>query len=247
MKSDSTQEIALVTGATRGIGRAIARELAKAGMRVYGTATSDGGAESIGEDLAEFEGRGVVLDVTDGDQVDTLIKRIGDECGAVTVLVNNAGITDDNLLMRMKEDQWGRVIDTDLGSVYRLSRACLRGMMKARHGRIINIASVVGLMGNPGQTNYAAAKAGVLGFTRSLAQEVGSRHITVNAVAPGYIATEMTEALDEGQRDAIAERVALGRLGQPEDIAAAVAFLASPAAAYITGETLNVSGGLYMN
>lgn len=215
-------------------------------MHVYGTATSEAGAQSIDEELGD-SGCGVVLDVTRGDQVEALIKRIADERGPVTVLVNNAGITSDNLLMRMKEDQWAQVIDTDLGSVYRLSRACLRGMMKVRRGRIINIASVVGLMGNPGQTNYAAAKAGVLGFTRSLAQEVGSRHITVNAVAPGYIATEMTEALDEGQRDAIAERVSLGRLGQPEDIAAAVAFLASPAAAYITGETLNVSGGLYMN
>lgn len=246
--SDTTS-IALVSGATRGIGKAIAVALAEQGHYVYGTATSQQGADAIGEylKLPQLQGEGAVLDVTDAAQVDALIKRIASERGAVAVLVNNAGITQDNLLMRMKDEQWEQVLDTDLSSVYRLSKACLRGMMKARHGRIINVASVVGLMGNSGQANYAAAKAGVLGFTRSLAQEVGSRHITVNAVAPGYIATDMTAALDEAQRDAIAERVALGRLGQPEDIAAAVAFLASEGASYITGETLNVSGGLYMS
>lgn len=243
-----TASTALVTGATRGIGKAIATQLAERGHYVYGTATSQKGADTISEYLASegLQGEGVVLDVNRGEQVGALVKYISAERGAVAVLVNNAGITQDNLLMRMKDEQWEQVIDTDLGSVYRLSKACLRGMMKARYGRIINVASVVGLMGNAGQANYAAAKAGVLGFTRALAQEVGSRHITVNAVAPGYVATDMTAALDEAQRDAIAERVALGRLGQPEDIAAAVVFLASEGAGYITGETLNVSGGLYM-
>jgi 3-oxoacyl-[acyl-carrier protein] reductase len=242
-------EIALVTGASRGIGRAIAEHLVAAGATVLGTATSEAGAQSISAYLAgtTIGSKGLVLNVTDAEQVQALIKQIAAEQGAISILVNNAGITADNLLMRMQEEQWDSVIDTNLSAVYRLSKACLRGMMKARKGRIINIASVVGMMGNSGQVNYSASKAGVLGFTKSLAQEVGSRNITVNAIAPGYVETDMTAAMNESQREAIAQQVPLAKIGQCEDIANAVCFLASDWSGYITGETLNISGGLYMN
>jgi 3-oxoacyl-[acyl-carrier protein] reductase len=241
-------EIALVTGASRGIGHAIAHGLGQAGAVVIGTATSEAGAEAIGTALAEagIRGRGAVLDVADQDSVDGLVKDVAGNEGAITILVNNAGVTRDNLLMRMKPDDWDAILNTNLSSVYRTARACLRGMMKARRGRIINIGSVVGAMGNPGQANYCAAKAGIGGFTRSLAREVGSRSITVNTIAPGFIETDMTRALDDAQREAMASQIPLGRLGAPEDIAAAVLFLASPAGAYVTGETLNVNGGLFM-
>jgi len=241
-------EIALVTGASRGIGAAIADTLAGAGARVIGTATSRQGAETISArfEQAGLAGVGRVLDVTRQASVDDLIKAIGEEFGAPAILVNNAGITRDNLLMRMNEEEWQSIIDTDLSSIFRLSKAVLRGMMKARRGRIINISSVVGAMGNAGQTNYAAAKAGIFGFSRSLAREVGARGITVNTVAPGFIDTDMTRELPEPQRKALVESIPLHKLGQPEDIANAVLFLASPAAAYITGETLHVNGGMYM-
>lgn len=241
-------DIALVTGATRGIGKAIALALGQAGATVIGTATRTEGAESIGAYLkqAGIKGRGLVLDVSSPASVEQALKTVTDEFGDVTVLVNNAGVTRDTLLMRMKEEDWQVVLDTDLTSVFRLSKACLRGMMKARHGRIINISSVVGATGNPGQANYCAAKAGILGFTKSLAREVGSRNITVNAVAPGFIDTDMTRALGEEQRAALVGQIPLARLGQPEDIAHAVLFLASPVAAYMTGETLHVNGGMYM-
>jgi 3-oxoacyl-[acyl-carrier protein] reductase len=241
-------EIALVTGASRGIGHAIAHGLGQAGAVVIGTATSEAGAEAIGTALTEagIRGRGAVLDVADQDSVDGLVKDVAGNEGAITILVNNAGVTRDNLLMRMKPDDWDAILNTNLSSVYRTARACLRGMMKARRGRIINIGSVVGAMGNPGQANYCAAKAGIGGFTRSLAREVGSRSITVNTIAPGFIETDMTRALDDAQREAMASQIPLGRLGAPEDIAAAVLFLASPAGAYVTGETLNVNGGLFM-
>ncbi len=242
------QTIALVTGASRGIGKAIAGALGAQGMTVIGTATSDAGAEAIGKALAEagIAGRGMRLDVSDDASVSEVLKEIGEAFGTVTVLVNNAGITRDNLLMRMKPEEWDAVINTNLSSLYRVCKACLRPMMKAKTGRIINIASVVGLSGNAGQTNYAAAKAGMIGFTKSLAQEVGSRGITVNAVAPGFIDTDMTRELPEAQREALLGNIPLGRLGQPEEIAAAVAFLASDAAGYITGETIHVNGGMYM-
>lgn len=241
-------QIALVTGASRGIGRAIATMLGEQGATVIGTATSENGAQAIGEALAAagIKGAGMVLNVTDADSIETLMKAITDEFGTPTILVNNAGITRDNLLMRMKEDEWDDVIQTNLSSVYRLSKACLRGMMKAKGGRIINIASVVGATGNAGQTNYAAAKAGMIGFSKSLAREVGSRGITVNTVAPGFIDTDMTRALSEEQRAALLGDIPLGRLGAVEDIASAVVFLASPQAAYITGETLHVNGGMHM-
>ena len=218
-------------------------------MESLSTATTEAGARGIDERLKTvgYKGRGLVLDVTDHTSIDEAIKAIGAELGAPTVLVNNAGITRDNLLLRMKEEEWESIIDTNLTSVFRLSKACLRGMMKAHRGRIINIASVVGCTGNPGQTNYTAAKAGIIGFTKSLAREVGSRGITVNAVAPGFIETDMTKALAEEQRDALAKGIPLNRLGSPEEVAAAVAFLASDAAAYITGETLHVNGGMYMS
>ena len=239
-------EIALVTGASRGIGAAIADTLAVAGAQVIGTATSAAGAEAIGQRLAAHSGQGRVLDVTDGAAVEALIESIIKEHGALSILVNNAGITRDQLLMRMKDDDWQAVLDTNLSSVYRTSKTVLRGMMKARKGRIISIASVVGVTGNPGQTNYAAAKAGIIAFSKSLAREIGSRGITVNVVAPGFIDTDMTRALGEEQRKMLEATIALGRLGKPEDIAQAVLFLASPAAAYITGETLHVNGGMYM-
>ena len=239
-------EIALVTGASRGIGRAIAEELAAQGATVIGTATSDSGAAAIADYLAPFGGKGMMLNVTDAESVKTVIKSIDTEVGAISILVNNAGITRDNLLMMMKEDQWDDIMQTNLTSVFRLSKAVVRSMMKARKGRIINIASVVGLTGNAGQTNYAAAKAGIMGFSKSLAREIGSRHITVNTVAPGFIDTDMTRALPDEQRETLIKQIPLGRLGAAADIAHAVAFLASPQAAYITGETINVNGGMYM-
>ena len=241
-------EIALVTGASRGIGRAIALALGGAGATVIGTATGAAGVASIDEALkaAGITGRGIVLDVADGAAGDAAIAAIEAREGPVTILVNNAGITRDTLLLRMKAEDWDAVINTNLGSVFRLSKAVLRGMMKARRGRIINIASVVGLTGNPGQANYCAAKAGIGGFTRSLAREVASRGITVNVVAPGFIDTDMTRALTDAQRDGLTGQIPLGRLGTPADIAAAVCFLAGPGAAWITGETLNVNGGMHM-
>ncbi|TFH85144.1 3-oxoacyl-ACP reductase FabG [Billgrantia azerbaijanica] len=244
----SERRIALVTGASRGIGRAIAHELGRQGRVVIGTATTDSGAAKIDEDLRAhgIEGAGRALDVTDQASVDALIKAIGDEFGAPTILVNNAGITRDNLLMRMKEDEWDAVLDTNLKSVYRVTKACLRGMTRARFGRIVNISSVVATLGNLGQTNYAAAKAGMEGFTRALAREVASRAITVNAVAPGFIATDMTRALPEEQHQALLAQIPLSRLGDPEEIAAAVGFLTGESASYITGETLHVNGGMNM-
>ncbi len=242
-------QVALVTGATRGIGKAIALALGEAGAAVIGTATTDAGARSIGESLAPagIAGRGATLDVTEGAAVDALVATVEKEFGAVSILVNNAGITRDNLLARMKDAEWDTVIDTDLKSVFRLSRAVLRGMLKARAGRIISITSVVGSTGNPGQINYSAAKSGIAGLTRSLAREIGSRAITVNCVAPGFIDTDMTRALPEAQRGQLLAQIPLGRLGRPEDVAAAVLFLASPGAGYITGATLHVNGGMYMN
>ena len=239
-------EVALVTGASRGIGAAIADTLAAHGARVIGTATSEGGAIAIGERLAAHGGVGRVLNVTDGAAVDALVEAVGKEFGPVSILVNNAGITRDQLLMRMKDEDWQAILDTNLSSVYRTSKAVTRGMMKARKGRIISIASVVGVTGNPGQANYAAAKAGIIAFSKSLAREIGSRGITVNVVAPGFIDTDMTRALTPEQRTALLGQIALGRLGTPADIAQAVLFLASPAAAWITGETLHVNGGMYM-
>src|SRR5580704_9753003 len=239
-------QIALVSGASRGIGAAIAERLAAEGARVIGTATTAEGAARITENLSARGGRGAVLNVTSQESIDALIADIEGQEGAIGILCNNAGITRDGLLLRMKQDDWEAVIQTNLASVFRLSKAVLRGMMKARTGRIVSITSVVGLTGNPGQANYAAAKAGILGFTKSLAREVGSRGITVNAIAPGFIDTDMTRALNEEQRSTLAGRIPLGRLGQPADIAAAVLFLASPGGAYITGETLHVNGGMYM-
>jgi len=243
-------QLALVTGASRGIGQAIALELGKAGAIVVGTATTADGAAKIGAYLAEagVKGKGAALEVREQAQVDALIAEIEKEFGvAVTILVNNAGITRDNLAMRMKDDEWDAVIDTNLKAVFRLSKAVMRGMMKARNGRIINITSVVGHAGNPGQANYCASKAGVSGMTRSLARELGSRNITVNCVAPGFIDTDMTKALDEKQKEGLVGSIPLGRLGSPADIAAAVAYLASPAASYVTGTTLHVNGGMYMD
>ncbi|MET0026211.1 MAG: 3-oxoacyl-ACP reductase FabG [Candidatus Thiodiazotropha sp.] len=242
------KEIALVTGASRGIGAAIADSLADAGAIVVGTATSESGASAISSRFgsSERQGAGMVLDVSDPASVEACIKQISETYGAPTILVNNAGITQDNLLMRMKDEEWERVIHTNLSSVYRLSKSVLRGMMKARKGRIISISSVVGSMGNAGQTNYAASKAGIEGFTRSLAREVGSRGITVNAVAPGFIETDMTNQLPEAQRKSLEENIPLQKLGQPDDIAQAVLFLASESGRYITGETLHVNGGMYM-
>jgi 3-oxoacyl-[acyl-carrier protein] reductase len=241
-------EIALVTGASRGIGQAIARELGRRGATAIGTATTEAGAEAITRDLRErgLQGRGLRLDVTDPASVDATLKSVTQEFGPPGILVNNAGVTRDNLLLRMKDEEWAAILDTNLTSVYRMSKAVLRGMMKAQRGRIISITSVVGATGNPGQANYAAAKAGIIGFTKSLAREIGSRNITVNAVAPGAIATDMTRDLPEAQRQVLLASIPLQRLGEPQDIANAVAFLASPEAAYITGETLHVNGGMYM-
>ena len=239
-------EIALVTGASRGIGAAIADKLAALGATVFGTATSQAGADAIGERLAAHGGHGRVLDVTDASAIDALVDDIAKQAGAVSVLVNNAGITRDQLLMRMKEEDWSAIMETNLTSVFRTSKAVMRGMMKARKGRIVSIASVVGVTGNPGQANYAAAKAGIIAFSKSLAREIGSRGISVNVVAPGFIDTDMTRALPEEQRAALLSGIALGHLGEATDIAEAVAFLASPAAKYITGETLHVNGGMYM-
>ena len=239
-------EVALVTGASRGIGAAIADELAALGATVVGTATSDAGAQAIGERLAPAGGHGRRLDVNEAGGIEALIDAVSTEFGGVSILVNNAGITRDNLLMRMKDEDWQAILDTNLTSVYRASKAVLRGMMKARKGRIINIASVIGVTGNAGQANYAAAKAGIIGFSKSLAKEIGSRGITVNVVAPGFIATDMTADLPDAARQAMLGQIALGRLGEPADIARAVAFLAGPNATYITGETLHVNGGMYM-
>ena len=239
-------EVALVTGASRGIGAAIADELVAQGAVVIGTATTEGGAKAIGERLSAAGGHGRVLDVVDGASVDTLVDAIAKEFGAVSILVNNAGITRDNLLMRMKDEDWEAILQTNLTSVYRTSKAVMRAMMKARKGRIINIASVVGVTGNAGQANYAAAKAGIIGFSKSLAKEIGSRGVTVNVVAPGFIDTDMTRSLPESAREGLVSQIALGRLGEAADIARAVAFLAGPNAAYITGETLHVNGGMHM-
>lgn len=244
--ADLSGQVALVTGASRGIGRAIAQSLAKQGAKIIGTATSESGASAISEYLAA-NGKGMVLDVNDAARSVALIDEIQKKFGAVTILVNNAGITQDQLAMRMKDEEWDSVISTNLTSVARLSRAVLRGMMKAKHGRIINITSVVGSAGNPGQMNYAAAKAGVAGMSRALAREIGSRNITVNCVAPGFIDTDMTKTLSEQQINALLQQIPLGRLGLPEDIASAVSFLASPQASYITGTTLHVNGGMYMS
>jgi 3-oxoacyl-[acyl-carrier protein] reductase len=241
-------QIALVTGASRGIGQAIAAALAAHGATVVGTATTPSGAERVGEALADASvpGTGRTLDVRDAAAIEAVVSEISQSIGPPTILINNAGITRDNLLLRMKDDEWSDVIAADLSSIYHLSKACLRGMMKARRGRIVNIGSVVGLIGNPGQTNYAAAKAGMIGFTKSLAREVASRNITVNSVAPGFIESDMTRALSEAQVEALRGQIPSGRLGTPQDVAAAVAYLCSDAAAYVTGETLNVNGGLSM-
>jgi 3-oxoacyl-[acyl-carrier protein] reductase len=239
-------EVALVTGASRGIGAAIADELAAMGATVIGTATSEAGAAAIGERLAAHGGHGRVLNVTDAAAVDALVDDIAKQFGAVSILVNNAGITRDQLLMRMRDEDWQAILDTNLTSVYRTSKAVMRGMMKARKGRIISIASVIGLTGNPGQANYAAAKAGIIAFSKSLAREIGSRGITVNVVAPGFIDTDMTRGLPEESKQALLGQIALGRFGEASDIAKAVGFLASPAAGYVTGETLHVNGGMYM-
>jgi len=243
------EQTALVTGASRGIGKAIVEELGRRGATVIGTATTAAGTQAITENLQALgiKGAGKVLDVTDAASVEAVVDAVQAEFGAPSILVNNAGITRDNLLMRMKEEEWDAVIQTNLTSVFRMSKACLRGMMKARYGRIITITSVIGAIGNPGQANYAATKAGAVGFSKSLAREVGSRGITVNAVAPGFIDTDMTRALPDKQREALQAQIALGRLGDVRDVANAVAFLASAEAAYITGETLHVNGGLHMD
>jgi 3-oxoacyl-[acyl-carrier protein] reductase len=239
-------EVALVTGASRGIGAAIADMLARAGAKVVGTATSEAGAAAIGERMAALGGVGRVLDVGSSASVDALVDSVTKEFGPIGILVNNAGITRDNLLMRMKDEDWDAILNTNLTSVYRTSKAVMRSMMKARKGRIISIASVIGVMGNAGQANYAAAKAGIIGFSKSLAKEIGSRGVTVNVVAPGFIETDMTKALPEENKKAMMDAIALGRFGAPEDIANAVLFLASPMAGYITGETLHVNGGMHM-
>jgi 3-oxoacyl-[acyl-carrier protein] reductase len=239
-------EIALVTGASRGIGAAIADELAAQGATVIGTATSEAGAQAIGERLKAAGGHGRVLDVSVAGAIEALVDEIAKDIGGISILVNNAGITRDNLLLRMKDEDWQAILDTNLTSVYRACKAVMRGMMKARRGRIVSIASVIGVTGNAGQSNYAAAKAGIIAFSKSLAKEIGSRGVTVNVVAPGFIATDMTRDLPEASKEALVGQIALGRLGEPADIARAVAFLAGPSAAYITGETLHVNGGMYM-
>ncbi|TKB04251.1 3-oxoacyl-ACP reductase FabG [Alteromonas portus] len=239
-------KIALVTGASRGIGKAIATQLAQQGATVIGTATSENGEQAISDYLSEFGGKGFALNVTDKESVDTTLKAINEAFGSIDILVNNAGITRDNLLMRMKDDEWQDIIDTNLTSIFTLSKAVLRGMMKKRCGRIVNIGSVVGSAGNAGQANYAAAKAGVIGFSKSMAREVASRGITINVVAPGFIDTDMTKALTDDQKEAIFKDIPANRLGAPDEIAATVAFLVSDGAAYITGETIHVNGGMYM-
>jgi len=244
-----TDQIALVTGASRGIGQAIAHALGKQGATVIGTATTEAGAKNISASLEaeSIKGRGMVLNVADTDSTAQCLKQVTDEYGSPDILVNNAGITRDGLLMMMKDDQWDEIINTNLNSIFRMSKAVIRPMMKKRSGRIINISSVVGATGNPGQTNYAAAKAGLVGFSKSLAREIGSRNITVNTVAPGFIDTDMTRELSEQQKNSLTSQIPLGRLGSPDEIAAAVVFLASPSAAYITGETIHVNGGMYMH
>ncbi|MEX2964362.1 3-oxoacyl-ACP reductase FabG [Microbulbifer sp. TYP-18] len=248
LKTSLKDKVALVTGASRGIGAAIADMLGAQGATVIGTATSEAGAEKITARFREqgMEGSGMVLDVTSADSLSALLNTVKEKFGAPTIVVNNAGITKDNLLMRMKDEDWNEVIATNLSAVYRISKACLRDMAKSRWGRIINISSVVGSMGNAGQSNYAASKAGVAGFARSLAAEVGSRGITVNTIAPGFIDTDMTKVLPEAQRETLLGKIPLGRLGQPEEIASVVAFLASDAGGYVTGETIHVNGGMYM-
>jgi 3-oxoacyl-[acyl-carrier protein] reductase len=242
-------QIAFVTGASRGIGYAIALELGRKGAMVVGTATTEEGAQIISKYLKEagLNGTGVTLNVNNAVQMESVLKAVHEEIGDIAILVNNAGITRDNLLLRMKDEEWDEILETDLKSVFRLSRAVLRPMMRSRYGRIINISSVVGATGNIGQSNYAAAKAGIFGFSKSLAREVGSRNITVNCVAPGFIATDMTRSLTEKQQEYLLQQIPLGRLGHPEDVASAVAFIASPAAAYITGTTLHVNGGMFMD
>ncbi|NND65607.1 MAG: 3-oxoacyl-ACP reductase FabG [Gammaproteobacteria bacterium] len=246
MPNAPEQKIALVTGASRGIGKTIAEHLANTGHTVVGTATSPSGAAAIGDYLKSSGGQGMALDICDSDQAVATVKAITSDIGPITVLVNNAGVTRDNLLMRMKDEEWQTVIDTNLSGLFRMSKACTRGMMKARWGRIINIGSVMGSMGNAGQSNYAAAKAGLIGFTKALARELGSRNITVNAVAPGFIETDMTLAMSDEQRADMQQSIPLQRLGSTADIAAAVGFLASDSAGYISGETLHVNGGMYM-
>jgi 3-oxoacyl-[acyl-carrier protein] reductase len=242
-------QIAFVTGATRGIGHAIALELGRRGATVIGTATTEDGAQIISSYLKEagVNGRGATLNVNNTAQMESVLKAVHEEFGDIAILVNNAGITRDNLLLRMKDEEWDEILETDLKSVFRLSRAVLRAMMRARYGRVINISSVVGATGNIGQSNYAAAKAGLFGFSKSLAREVGSRNITVNCIAPGFIATDMTRSLTEKQQQYLMQQIPLGGRGQPEDVASAVAFIASPAAGYITGATLHVNGGMFMN
>jgi 3-oxoacyl-[acyl-carrier protein] reductase len=242
-------QIALVTGASRGIGRAIALELGRQGSTLIGTATTEAGAQAISSYLREagIKGAGMVLNVNDAAQIESVLKRVSEEFGDIAILVNNAGITRDNLLLRMKDEEWDEILETDLKSVFRLSRGVLRAMMRARYGRIINISSVVGATGNMGQANYAAAKAGIFGFSKSLAREVGSRNITVNCIAPGFVETDMTRSLSEKQQQILLQQVPLGRLGRPEEVASAVGFIASPAAGYITGATLHVNGGMYMD
>ncbi|MBD3584776.1 3-oxoacyl-ACP reductase FabG [Salinimonas sp. HHU 13199] len=245
--SQLASKVALVTGASRGIGKAIAQQLAEQGATVIGTATSENGANNITEYLADYSGKGFCLNVTDKASIDDVLNSIKEEFGGVDILVNNAGITRDNLLMRMKDDEWQDIIDTNLTAIFSLSKAVLRGMMKKKHGRIVNVGSVVGSSGNPGQANYAAAKAGVIGFSKSMAREVASRGITINVVAPGFIDTDMTKALTDEQKEAIFKDIPANRLGRPEEIAATVAFLVSDSAAYITGETIHVNGGMYMS
>ncbi len=241
-------QIVLVTGASRGIGKAVADSMAAQGAAVVGTATSEQGAAAIAERLgaAAVPGTGMKLDVTNQDEIKEVVAAISEQYGAVSVLINNAGITKDNLFMRMKDDEWDSIVDTNLSSIFRVSKACIKPMVKARFGRIINISSVVGLTGNPGQTNYAASKAGIIGFGKSLARELGSRGITVNAIAPGFIVSDMTDALEEEQREQLAANISLGRFGEAQEVADAAVFLASPMASYITGQTLHVNGGMYM-
>jgi len=245
--ADLSGKVALITGASRGIGQAISLVLGKNGATVIGTATGESGADAISKTLQEnrISGKGFTLNVTENDQIENLMKSISDEFGSVDILINNAGITRDNLLMRMKDDEWNDIMNTNLASVYKMSKAVLRGMMKKKSGRIISIASVVGAMGNAGQTNYSAAKAGIMGFTKSLAREVGPRGITVNAIAPGFIKTDMTDALPEEQKEFLANQIPLGRLGTVEEIADSVLFLAGESGSYITAQTLHINGGMY--